>query len=314
MLSEADLLRRQRFITSSDAAPILGLDKFGTGPIEVYWRKHSPLAAKQEFRKEWDLGHRLEDVLCEWGANRLGGVPFERQQWVESIDGITAATLDGLITDRPEALEAKYAGGVRGDDMEWGDEGTDQIPQAYIVQTQHDCHVANLTRVWVPALIIGYRAEFRLYCVERNDELIDAIVRAEWRFFRDHIETQVPPDRNPVPPADVLKAMRRQTGKSIELTAVAPIAWDWLETARGACTEMEHRKKEIEAVVLAQLGDAEVGGMPDGRSLRYVEEGAGFSTDTTLLRALAPEVYERVVTPRTRRVLRVKYPAKKRGA
>lgn len=309
MLSEADLLRRQKFITSSNAAALLNLDEFGKTPVDVYWEKVSPLAAKQEERKDFDLGHRLEDVLCEWGASRLGGVTFDRQVWVESIDGLMASTIDGVLHDRPEGLEAKYSGEA----AKWGDEGTDQIPTGYLIQAQHHCYACNLDRVWVPALVIGYRAQFRLYVVERNDELIESIVDESRRFWRDHVEPRIPPDGNPIPPAAVLKKMRRQQGKTVTLDDAAAVSWEWLEHARTVCTEAEHQKQAIEAAVLAHLGDAEHGTLPDGRTINYASEGAGHSTDVVLLRALAPDVYAEVVTPRTRRMLRVKKP-RTRGA
>lgn len=292
---------RRKYIGSSDAAAIMGLDPLRS-PVDVYWSKTVDLP--EEKKPAFDLGNRLEDVICEWAADRLA-VQIERNVWRTHDDGIRAANLDAIVVGRPEAFEAKFSteGGL------WGEEGSDEVPERVLLQAQHQIAVAGLDRVWVPALLAGpfERPQFRLYCVNRHEELIEAITEQELAFWTEHVIPGVPPDGDSVPPLQVLKTLRRTTDV-VDLDDEAAADWLTLERAREAVTKAEKAKDMAMKAVIGRLGQAEAGRLPDGTLLTYFEQRGADRVDRAQLRACHPDIYATFFTEMKYRVLRSKPP------
>lgn len=297
---------RQQHIGSSDAAPIQNEDPFRTA-TDVYWSKVVELPDVDQ--KQFEVGRRLEDVICEWGAHRLGVAitrnVFRVSPWADK--GIMAATFDALVDGKPEAFEAKFSS----QSDEWGDEGTDEIPTRVILQAQHQMHVGDLTKVYVPALIIGYTAEFRMYVVERCEPLMKEIVEANVAFWNNHVLPKVPPDpANAAPPLPYLKKLHRRPQSTIDLkendTAV-PL-FDAFERARQLRKDAETKEELAQAAALALLKDNEGAFLADGRTVTYLEQNSAPRCDTTKLRMLHPKIYDAFVKQGRHRVLRIKVP------
>jgi predicted phage-related endonuclease len=299
--TQEQLTARRRVLGASEVAAALGLDPFSS-PSDVYWRKVLP-APEPPAReaKHFELGHRLEDLLIDYAVDRLGGCAVHRQHNVVGAHGILAATLDALIDDRPEAIEAKYSSSADG----WGDEGTDQVPERVVIQCLAQAYCAGLERVWVPAFVASHRAEFRLYSVPRDEDAIAVIVGRAEAWWNTHVVAEVPPDDTP-PPLDLVKRLRREPASEIVLGDEAMAAWGALELAKADAKRADAAKDEAQARVLMLLGEAEAGRMPDGRLLTYLAQNSAPSVDHARFRALAPEIYEQVVTRGSHRVLRIR--------
>lgn len=303
MLTKEQRQSRKKHLGSSDAPAILALSPW-SDPGDVYWSKVLDVADDAP-TQAMETGNRLESPLLDFAADRLG-VTIEKNVFRVSSGrdcGILAANYDAIIVGRPEAIEAKYVGPDSA--SQWGDEGTDDVPDYVNVQCQHQAFVGRLERVWVPALVIAYRPEWRLYCVPRSDAIIDAMVEAELAFWRDHVKAKVPPENAP-PPLFLLKALRREPATCVDLSEEAIEAINAREAAATVKKEAEERYDAATRNVLALLGDAEAGKLPDGRMIRYAEESAGARCDTKRLRAEWPDVYAQVCTESTRRVIRIK--------
>ena len=161
-------------------------------------------------------GNRLEGALIEFAQEELCA-PIKRNQYRVSHGrdaGILAANLDGIVLGKPEGVECKYVGQSMAD--QWGDPGTDQVPDHVIVQVQHAMYCAELDRMWVAAAVAGYSLDWRLYCVRRSKKLIAVIVEREMAFWTDHVLPRVPPTPGP-PPLEVMAALRREPGTLIVL-------------------------------------------------------------------------------------------------
>lgn len=299
MLTAEQRAARRHYLGSSDAAAILGLDPF-RGPRDVYWEKVGPEIPDQE-KPEFELGNLLEAAICGYAARRLG-VTLVHNEMRTHPDGIRCANFDALIPGRREAVEAKFAGR----DDEWGDEGTDQVPERVMIQCQHQIDVADLERVWVPTLVSGFRAEFRLYCVTRHDELAAQIRDAEHRFWREHVERRQPPDGNPIPPVRFAKLLQRVPNRCAELGDDGLAAWAALEVAKARRKAAEDAADEAQSRLLMLLGDAEAGILPNGDIVTYLSQRSASRCDLTRLRALYPEAYDSLVTQGSHRTLRLK--------
>jgi hypothetical protein len=132
----------------------------------------------------------------------------------------------------------------------------------------HGFALTGYRLAYVPVLLpVFNRFEFRMYRLERNDALADAVAEAGRRFYRDHVEA----DKQPAdfrPPIEVLKRMRRVPNKTVPVSGELLDAW---VTARAALKVATEEEEAFKAAVLAELGDAEAGDPGDGRLLTYFE-------------------------------------------
>lgn len=276
-LTESKLALRQKHIGASESAAILGLSRWAT-PNDVFWSKRPDLLGIDRLpclsSLAAEAGIILERSVLDYAQRHLGADLLRNQFRVSkgADGGIMSATFDALIPGRPrEAVEAKTFGitwaAPHADLAVWGDPDTDQVPESYIVQCQHQIHVGELDRVWLYALLGG--RGFVRYRIERRDALIDSLVAIVGEFWNDHVIPGVPPDPTAQPPLELLKAARREPGKQICFgisTSSVVVAWE--ETKREI-KELEERRDDLLAEIVNNLGDAESAIMPDNRQFTF---------------------------------------------
>lgn len=263
-ITEKQRQRRRKYIGGSDAPAILNVDPF-RNIADVYFSKVEDLASQKE-TAAMKAGNLCEDAVLNWFMDETGSKIKRNQSRVHG-NGIMAANLDALVEGKKEGVEAKTTGlmgPIR--NVEWGEPGTDEIPERVIVQCQHQMAVVpDLEMVWVPALIGGLG--FRLYKVERNDEFISGLEEIELSFWHDHVLKRTPPNGE-FPGLSLLKRIRRIPKKVVQVET--DIVKNWLG-AREALRLADKVKKEAEKVLLTALGDAEAADCELGR-LTYFEQ------------------------------------------
>lgn len=302
-ITETQRELRKKHLGSSDAPAILGLSRFRNA-ADVYWSKRADADTEDVESLAMRTGNRLERALLTFASEETG-VRFRSNQFRVSRGedgGVLAANLDGLAENRSEAVECKYVGAQWAD--LWGPEGSDHVPDDVQVQCQHQMYVAQLERVWVAVAMAGYSLQWRLYCVQRHEDLIKQIVERELEFWNQHIVPGIPPAGGELPSMDVLRALRREPGRIVTLNEQALKAWESLEEARVKVRLAEQERDARQREVLTLLGDAEIGQLPDGRRITYLEQRATPRVDLKRLRADHPDLYEQIVTENTCRVLR----------
>lgn len=259
MLTQQELDRRRHFITASDVPAILGKSPWRNA-ADVYWAKVRGTADKTNDAME--AGNMLEPIVLQWADRELGGVlPGD---WRVAENGINAASLDGM-TLIGEPVEAKTSGITGpGSPHQWGEEGTDEIPDYYLLQVQAQLLVTGQGLAFVPALI-GNRG-FVMFLVERNDRLI-GVIESRSVEFMERVRNQDPPD-NVLPSLDTLKRLRREPNKTV---AVADdLVQDWIDRQQEA-KESERRANEAKTAMMAALGDAERG-VWSGGEVTFMEQ------------------------------------------
>lgn len=245
---------RRFSIGASEAAAVCGLSKWET-PMSVYLRKTGQIPEKIE-NVAMRMGKRLEPAIREeWsmltGQSVVYPVPMYRHPDLEFV----TATPDGLVGVN-EGLECKATTGRNAGEL--GEEGTDQISTEWLIQAQQQCAVCDLTRVHFAVLIDG--RDLRCYVVNRNEELIDALLTMNAQMWHRVINRE-PPDwdfSHPSTP-EVIKALYNKiNGESVELSDLKHL---WIEYRQlgEQIKEMEARRDAVKAEVLAEMGEAEVG-------------------------------------------------------
>lgn len=149
------------------------------------------------------------------------------------------------------------------DEDRWGEDGTDQMPEEYLVQLVVQVHVCGAARGHLAAMARAPRNDrvWAEYEWARDDELIESVL-AKAKEWYDHF---VVGDREP--PLDGSASSRwaldrRWKPKRDDVTVWASV--DTEETVRSlhqvreAAHEREHRAFELQQHVMAAMGEATV--------------------------------------------------------
>jgi putative phage-type endonuclease len=254
------LAERKKGLGSSDAPAVCNLSSWRT-PLHVYLDKTGDLPDFDSPAKMW--GRRLEALVADAYQEETGRRVFKPRAMLErhkahpwmlaSVDRYTHAETDGGWEERVlEIKTARFADG-------WGEQGTDEVPPAYLIQTMHQLAVTGLPAADLAVLIGGQ--ELRAYTVRRDEALIANLVQI-LKDFWGRVERREPPEPSWEHPLTV-ELLRRTIptvrGKEVQLPEECEL-WAYQYVQHGR--EMGEAKKlraACQSRLMHALGDAEVG-------------------------------------------------------
>ncbi len=253
---------RAAIVGGSEAAAACGVCPYKSRL--TLWGQKLGLIAPENETDAMLLGKLMEPVVLALFTRKTGLRVRNQQQRLYHADlPCMAATIDGEIDDE-SLVEAKTAGWRMSGD--WGDEGTDAIPDNYVFQCSHQLAVSGKRRVYVPVLI-GGQLPLRIYVVERNDRLIDRVIIPREVEFRAMVESREMPPADWAHPAtpETIKALYRPLdGERVYLTSEQESLVEAYRLARDSEKEAERAKREYQARIIAALGAASDGVLRDG--------------------------------------------------
>lgn len=274
MLTQDEIERRRHFLTATDVPQILGKSPWGNAS-DVYLNK----VHRRQFtgNAATEAGTLLEPAVVAWAHQQLGGVV--EGDWRVHENGINACSLDAMTLDG-EPVEAKTSGIVGpGSPHQWGEPGTDEIPDYYLLQVHAQLLVTGARRAFVPALIGG--RGFVMYVVRSHKGLEDQIQRASEQFWTEHVEARIQPDKTPK--LETLKQLRREP-QSVVSIPDGPVE---LYLAAKAEEKAAVAKAEAaQAQLLASLGVAEAGDYSGGRVWYSEQTRKGYQVQESTYRVL----------------------------
>jgi putative phage-type endonuclease len=238
---------RRKGIGGSDAAAVLGLSKSRT-PLQVYQDKRGE-GVEQEDNEAMLWGRVLEPVVRQQYAERTGRI-------VRLPEGILAhpkypfmlANIDGVTGDN-RLVEIKTARTPIG----FGEPGTDEVPQAYLIQVQHYLTVTALSVADLAVLIGG--SDFRIYEIPADPELQGMIIEDEAAFWK-HVEDGIPPE--PITFADMQQRYGRASRAATVIAGEEVIeAVQRLHSIKTALKAHEEAEEEQKAVIMKALGESD---------------------------------------------------------
>lgn len=282
-LTAQQLEARKHGLGGSDAGAVAGLSPWKS-PVDVYLEK-TGLAPSAEENEAMYWGSKLEDAVASAYAEREGHKIQRRNATLthKSLPWMIA-NLDRIIVGDPRGpgvLEVKTAGRSDG----WGEEGTDQVPDQYLCQVAH--YLAVTGYAWARlAVLIGGR-DFRVYDLPRDEELIESLIEIEGRFWRDHVEAEIPPDPRSID--DLRKLWPRDSGKTIQVTPEIEFEVNNLLAYRAEIKEKEARAEAAQKAVMAFMGDAATLTDPSGRPIVTWKANKVSRFDLKAFRAEHPE-------------------------
>lgn len=251
---------RRNGIGSSDVAKIIGLSEWGNA-LTVYNAKVDP-ARSEELTPPLEWGHRLEPVVASAIMDHYGWkldkVPTLRHAKHEFL----IASPDRVNQDG-DLIEIKTTSRSVG----WGDIDTNEIPEQYWLQTQHQLEVADRQICWV-FVLIGH-CDFRRYRVERDPDYMPTVFESLAEFWAC-VESKTPPAfdwSHPVTLAAVKRMFVPKPGTAIDLGEESVSLTDAYVQCGEEIKALETKKDEYKARLIAAIGEHELGCLPDGRSI-----------------------------------------------
>ena len=265
---ETWLAERRKGIGSSDAAAIAGLAPEGWGSaLSVYLDKLGQLPERTTEPMRW--GTRLEPAIAaayqeETGVEISQPAPLivrhPEHSWM-------LASPDRLAADR--IVELKTCSAFHAE--QWGEPGTDEVPEHYLVQVQHQLAVTGMDLADVAVLIGGQ--DFRVYTLFRSEALISRLLEIEAAFW-ERVQQRQPPEpdwSHPNTPA-LVDALHAPKGGSVQLHGGD--ALDLVNVYQELTSEIgdkQEQKAEVRARLSWLMGEAGEGVLADGRRITRKE-------------------------------------------
>jgi predicted phage-related endonuclease len=201
------LASRSAFLGASELAAVLGVSSYKDAtPFNVWRRKVEPTA--EDLRddtkdKPWlEWGHRLEPVILEkFQAEHPHLVTTNPDGiWTYCHPVYTAlrGTPDGLVYQIDDDGEQTLVAGVDAKNIgvqrkkHFGEEGTDDIPDDYLLQGLAYCEIFEVD-IWYFAVLFG-GSDYREFKVERNQEVAEAAIVKALDWFVHHVDGHRQPD------------------------------------------------------------------------------------------------------------------------
>lgn len=279
------LEERKKGIGGSDAAAVLGLSKWKT-PYQLWLEKTGQ--DDESFDIDSDpmfWGRLLEPVIRQHYSNLTGlsVIVLDSMMWSEEYPFIFA-DFDGLaVEDSSKILEIKTARSSAG----WGELGTDEIPDEYLLQCQHYLIVSKRTNVDIAVLIGG--SDFRLYHVKEDKEL-QAMMLAEYAKFWDKVVQRIPPQT--ISYADSLARFRQSNGKEIEATPEILRLTQELKDCKKNIDDLTQLSEEIKSKISSYMGENEILTFAEQPLVSWKMSKARISFDTNKLKLDNPAIYQ----------------------
>lgn len=290
-LSPEQRLARHHAIGASDSAAALGLSRWKS-PYDLYEEKRLPEPPPEvEVQGPMRWGHLLEPVLRQEYATQTGravAVPADEVTFRHTSCARMVAHPDGIAKDAggDRLFEAKIARSGDG----WGEPGSDQIPQAYLIQVQHALAILHAIaastrdfRVADVAVLIG-GSDFRIYEIPADAELQEMIVDGV-REFWSYVEAGTPPPVDFKAPGalDIVRKMYPGTNGQTVVSTPELDAWrsvyDQAETWRAL---YEAQADGAKAHLLHVMGEATELKFADGKALRRSQvTRKGYTVEST---------------------------------
>lgn len=281
---ESWLRYRKNGIGGSDAGAVCGLNPYRT-TIQVYYDKTSEEIEETD-NEAMRQGRELEEYVarrfCEASGKK---VRRANAMFYDEKNPFMLADVDRMIVGENAGLECKTASPYMAE--QWKD---GSIPISYQIQCYHYMAVCRADAWYIAVLIYG--REFKYYRIERDDEVIENLIRIEKEFWNGNVIPRVMPDPDGSKTADLAIAERF---KDAQRATILLSGFDErLRRRQELLTVMEHmetEKRQIDQELKLYLGNAETAENEHYRvSWKNVSRS---SLDEKRLKEEQPEIYEK---------------------
>jgi putative phage-type endonuclease len=273
------LALRQQGIGGSDASVACGMSPYKQAAI-LYLEKRGerePDDLSDNERVYW--GTVLEDVVANEYSRRTGRKVRRVNRILQSkAHPFMLASLDRDVVGEKRILECKTTDKHT---QGWGDPGTDQVPSHYLMQTQHYLAVTGAEIADLAVLIGGN--DFRIYTIQRDEDLIQAMIQLETEFWKNVVEGNPPAiDFDAKNALETVKLLYPGTdGSTVELAGLEH--WAQVEReAAGKVSDYQAVRDGAMAHILDYMKEAAIGKLPDGSGYtRKLQKRKGYTVEAS---------------------------------
>lgn len=195
------------------------------------------------------------------------------------------ADVDRMIVGENAGLECKTASPFSAD--KWED---DKIPLSYQIQCYHYMSVMNADRWYVAVLIYG--TEFKVYCLERDEEMIQNLVHIEVDFWNNHVQAGVipAPDGSKLADKVIAEYFSDPVDETIELSGYQK-QLERRDELKELIDKMTKEVSLIEQEIKMMMGNAEKAKADNYRISWKASQRTDL--DRKRIKAEEPEIYDR---------------------
>ena len=267
-LSATQLQARANGLGGSDMGAVMGLDPWKT-QYQLYLEKINAELAPVQKSPDTLRGQLLEEPIAQLyvAAKREGGEEIKlrrrNQTFKHRAYPFLIGHIDRDVVGQRIGVEIKQISWRMA--KEWGPEGSDQVPEHYLVQVNHYLLVCDYDQ-WELAAFIG-GGDLRIYRFERDPEWDRLIIEAGDHFWHNHVVPRRPPaiDFDSATTAPLLKRLYPGTdGTQIELP---PELMSWHQVRQQALEQIKKYQAVADGAtnhLLNAMGDSSIGILPDG--------------------------------------------------
>lgn len=293
---------RRYGIGGSDAGVIAGVSKYKT-PYELWMEKTGQIPAFNG-NEATIWGNALEDAVAEQYSKTTGHklrksnslLNHPKHTWM-------TGNLDRLIVGEKKILEIKTALGKHRSDIEWGENGTDIVPESYFLQVQHYMAVTGFHSADIAALVSGNAgAELRIYPIERNEAIINRLIEIESEFW-NQVEKMIPPSISTA--ADAFRKWSQDNKRSLIATdEIWSVAME-LKDLKSEQKKLDEKEEKLELKIFEFLGENAFLTDKTGNKIASWQTQERNIINTKLLREEMPDIADKYNKKSTTRVFRI---------
>lgn len=252
-------------IGGSDIAAVLGLSPYKSA-VELWSELVSGEAGQERDQLHLRFGQFAESFVASEYERSSGLYTSPYSQTIyHPHHGFMYGHVDRFVTEA-KGMPAVVGGVIKADRIlecktvnyfqrnNWGEEGTDQVPPAYLLQCAWYMAITGCSCVDLAALFGN--TELKVFSIKRDSQLEALVLLHAQRFWIDHVLAQVPPEPMSVNDAAILFP-KEFAGSCKE---ASPPMLNRVEQYRALCEKSERLSKEcdrIRAEILTYMAGAE---------------------------------------------------------
>lgn len=209
------LRERKTYLGGSDMAAICGVPSFKKTALDVYFSKVNPEIIEltkddPNYEAAYWGAKQEKDVAERYAEEHNVEVTIEPKLIRHPKYPFMAGNIDRWVGNYEYILECKTAHFIKS--KEWGEVGTNQIPEAYLCQVAWYSAITGVPKVDIAVLIGGQ--DFRIYTYVQDKEFEDKLITIGKNFWLNHVQKRIPPQ--PCNLHDISILYPRSNGKEVK--------------------------------------------------------------------------------------------------
>lgn len=255
MPREEWLALRRKSVGGSDAAAVLGLDAYRT-PYALWCEKTGKTTPEDiSDREAVRMGHDLEDYVARRWMEQTGRkVRRDNHMLYNSDYPFAHANIDRTVVGENAGLECKTTSSP----VVFALCRAGRYPARWRAQMMHYMMVTGAEKWYLGVLVLG--KGFYAFEVERHEDEIEALAKAESDFWQFVKEDKAPPMDGSESTREAVRALcpESEAGKTVDLSGVSRHLSLYM-ALRDQIKALEDELYTHQAQIMNYMGDAETG-------------------------------------------------------